>query len=230
MFNWRCDRCIACSHVRARRLFSGREEVETAHQTSITTTRSSTELNRIMTDWLPSLARHIVKRSALRLPADARIRYYEEWLADLEQYPGKLSKLIRAFGHAHSSVKLQWQRGVYAKTNSSSSQAARNLEIIMVLDQFIEMLRSRGVLESKLAGLRAARSLVNVDVGSLSDEEFWELIRHFEHKARRGQQIRGTRRPRSFDVLYGEHLSAVSRPPATPASRPPGPRSRCRPT
>jgi hypothetical protein len=46
----------------------------------------------------PVLARRIIDRAAQRLPEGERERYAEEWLADLEAFPGNLWKLKYAVG------------------------------------------------------------------------------------------------------------------------------------
>src|SRR5215472_11064707 len=48
-------------------------------------------------DLIPSLARCLLRWGARRIGrADQAERYEEEWLADLERVPGKLTKLMRA--------------------------------------------------------------------------------------------------------------------------------------
>src|SRR5215831_15642446 len=48
-------------------------------------------------DLVPSLARCLLRWGARRIgQADQAERYEEEWLADLERVPGKLTKLVRA--------------------------------------------------------------------------------------------------------------------------------------
>ena len=60
-------------------------------------------------DWCPWLAERIVRWSARRLgqPA-ARIRYEEEWLANLSEVPGKLSRLAAALEYAASVPRMRW--------------------------------------------------------------------------------------------------------------------------
>lgn len=56
-------------------------------------------------DLLPSLARCLLRWGARRIgPADQAERYEEEWLADLERIPGKLTKLVHACGVLVRSV------------------------------------------------------------------------------------------------------------------------------
>jgi hypothetical protein len=48
------------------------------------------------TEWCPWLAERLVRRAATRLPGEARARWEEEWLADLNAWEGrKLSILVR---------------------------------------------------------------------------------------------------------------------------------------
>jgi len=56
-------------------------------------------------DLLPSLARYLLRWGARRIgPAGQAERYEEEWLADLESVPGKLTKLAHACGVVIRSV------------------------------------------------------------------------------------------------------------------------------
>lgn len=48
------------------------------------------------TDWLPWVAARLVRTSIRALPPSSRPRYAEEWLAELDAIPGKLSKLALA--------------------------------------------------------------------------------------------------------------------------------------
>jgi dsRNA-specific ribonuclease len=60
-------------------------------------------------DWCPWLAGHIVRWSARRLgDSAARARYEEEWLANLEEVPGKLALLAAALGYAANIPRMRW--------------------------------------------------------------------------------------------------------------------------
>jgi len=48
------------------------------------------------TDWLPWFAERMIAAAARTMPSAVRSRYVEEWLAELEDVPGKLSKLVFA--------------------------------------------------------------------------------------------------------------------------------------
>ena len=63
-------------------------------------------------DWCPWLAGHVVRWSARRLadPA-ARARYEEEWLANLNEVPGKLARLAAALGYAANIPRMRWSLG-----------------------------------------------------------------------------------------------------------------------
>lgn len=49
-------------------------------------------------DWIPALARRIVRYAVFQLPQRERERYREEWLSHLEECPGKLGKLFHSVG------------------------------------------------------------------------------------------------------------------------------------
>lgn len=55
----------------------------------------------------PRLARWLVLRAASRLRPGERDRWYEEWLADLDEWPGNITKLARSVGHVKASVRLR---------------------------------------------------------------------------------------------------------------------------
>lgn len=57
----------------------------------------------------PWLAEKLVRWSARRLgDAQARERYEEEYLASLNEVPGKVSKLLAAFGYAANVPRMRW--------------------------------------------------------------------------------------------------------------------------
>lgn len=58
----------------------------------------------------PWLAKRVVRWTANRLgTSEARERYREEWLGNLEHVPGKFTKLLWAFGLLGSVPRLRWQ-------------------------------------------------------------------------------------------------------------------------
>lgn len=57
----------------------------------------------------PWLARELVRWSARRLgDAQACKRYEEEYLASLDEVPGRVSKLLAAFGYAVNVPRMRW--------------------------------------------------------------------------------------------------------------------------
>ena len=57
-------------------------------------------------DWLPALAHRLIKFASARLVPSDRARHLEEWIADNNDYPGKLGKLVHAIGCIVASYKL----------------------------------------------------------------------------------------------------------------------------
>ncbi|AZG17197.1 sugar transferase [Cupriavidus pauculus] len=58
-------------------------------------------------DWLPWLARKVVSHAGRRLSPEMRERMEEEWLAELEQIPGKLSPLLFAVMLCRAAKKMR---------------------------------------------------------------------------------------------------------------------------
>lgn len=48
--------------------------------------------------WIPRLTRWVLAKATGRLPADYRSRYEEEWLSDIEDLPGEISRLLYSVG------------------------------------------------------------------------------------------------------------------------------------
>ena len=60
-------------------------------------------------DWCPRLAVALVRWAARRLgDPQARDRYIEEWAANIEAVPGKLSPLVSAFGYLLALPRMRW--------------------------------------------------------------------------------------------------------------------------
>jgi hypothetical protein len=72
-------------------------------------------------DWLPAIARWLIKRATRRLPTSVQQRHLEEWLADNNDYPGKLGKLLHALGCVLGASRIVGQIN-----NSSGYQDARH--------------------------------------------------------------------------------------------------------
>lgn len=58
-------------------------------------------------DWLPALAHRLIKFASARLASSDRARHLEEWIADNNDYPGSLGKLVHAIGCIIASYKLR---------------------------------------------------------------------------------------------------------------------------
>lgn len=60
-------------------------------------------------DWCPRLAVRLVRWAARRLgDPQARDRYAEEWAANIQAVPGKLSPLVSAFGYLITLPRMRW--------------------------------------------------------------------------------------------------------------------------
>ncbi|MGH3884226.1 MAG: hypothetical protein ACRDSI_10885 [Pseudonocardiaceae bacterium] len=61
------------------------------------------------TEWCPLLAERLARWSARRLgDAEASARYEEEYVGNLAEVPGKVSKLVAAFGYAANIPRMRW--------------------------------------------------------------------------------------------------------------------------
>ena len=58
-------------------------------------------------DRSPSIARWLISRAAARLPKSEIARRKEEWLAHMEECPGKLGQLIHAVGCFRASLQIR---------------------------------------------------------------------------------------------------------------------------
>ena len=72
------------------------------------------------------VARWIVGKAAKRLPADDRDRRHEEWLADLNDMPGAVGKLLWALG-------CHWAAAV---TNVRAWRAAHQIQVRHAVDRW----------------------------------------------------------------------------------------------
>ena len=61
-------------------------------------------------DLAPSLAHRIIEHAVKRLPVQMRERQYEEWLADNNDFPGKLGKLLHAIGCCFGAWAIAQER------------------------------------------------------------------------------------------------------------------------
>src|SRR6516164_11799662 len=50
-------------------------------------------------EWLPWITRHLIERAVSRLPENEREKRREEWESDVNEWPGNLAKVYRAWGY-----------------------------------------------------------------------------------------------------------------------------------
>lgn len=69
-------------------------------------------------DWCPSLAKRLTRWTARRLgDAQATERYSEEWAAELEHLPGKLSHLLTAMSYLTALPRIRWSLRAARRTS-----------------------------------------------------------------------------------------------------------------
>jgi exopolysaccharide production protein ExoY len=82
-------------------------------------------LSRLLTDdiraWVPRLVELIIARAIKNLPVDKRDRYYEEWLNDVSEVPGDLSKLVYSLGLLPASWSMRQMDGRKARGVTASA-------------------------------------------------------------------------------------------------------------
>lgn len=57
-------------------------------------------------EWLPWVTRHLVERAVSRLPENEREKRREEWKSDVNEWPGNLAKLYRAWGYLSAAKAI----------------------------------------------------------------------------------------------------------------------------
>lgn len=57
--------------------------------------------------WLPAISSWLLHIALLRLPSDQRERFKEEWSADLLEFPGEVSRTIRALGMCLAACRMR---------------------------------------------------------------------------------------------------------------------------
>jgi hypothetical protein len=57
-------------------------------------------------EWLPWITRYLTERAVSRLPESEREKRREEWESDLNEWPGNLAKLYRAWGYLSASRSI----------------------------------------------------------------------------------------------------------------------------
>jgi hypothetical protein len=88
-------------------------------------------------DWLPALTKRTIERAAQRLPQELRPRYSEEWFADINEFPGNVSKLVRAIGCYRCANQLLRSYRLATPTRYSVGVTHRESEIrFFIYDRF----------------------------------------------------------------------------------------------
>jgi hypothetical protein len=93
---------------------------------------------RLITDdikeWLPRIKVRLIERAVRKLPVHQRERYAEEWSAFINETPGDLSKVIRAFGlgfAADSIAGLVYSGALMFVVERTQGSARRAIDIIV---------------------------------------------------------------------------------------------------
>lgn len=74
-------------------------------------------------DWCPWLAKQLVRWTAHQLgDPEARSRYEEEWVANIDAVPGKLSPLMSALGYLIALPKMRWTLRRSPRVNGTRSE------------------------------------------------------------------------------------------------------------
>lgn len=95
--------------------------------------------------WLPNLTRFLIDQATKRLPEHEQERRLEEWLADNDDFPGKLAKLFRALGYLWASYKMPFGQvpdilllpGNHDSVGESSPSAGRYLSLEQLFEKFV---------------------------------------------------------------------------------------------
>ncbi len=56
--------------------------------------------------WVPVIARRLIERAILQLPAPQQERFREEWFSHLEECPGNLGKLTHSIGCVYGACVI----------------------------------------------------------------------------------------------------------------------------
>jgi len=57
-------------------------------------------------EWLPWITRYLIERAVSRLPESEREKRREEWESDVNEWPGNLAKVYRAWGYLSASRSI----------------------------------------------------------------------------------------------------------------------------
>lgn len=148
-----------------------------------------------LTDWAPKLAERLLCWGARRIGIpEQTARYEEEWLANLNEVPAKLSKLAMACGVVARGVpQMRRQFGGEADMLVADCEAGRR-DSLELAERYQELVsasrRSSGrkgpavlLLEAAVEGLGAehakelACSLLDLGLGSSASGFIWEWLR-----------------------------------------------------
>jgi hypothetical protein len=120
------------------------------------------------TDWCPWVAARLLKLAARLLRQPYRDRYREEWLAELDKVPGKLSKLAMA---ASILLRSPWMSHVLRKrverTKPAPSETKDRHNVTSLPSQRVT---SASELRRRLAALRVLSEAIQLRDGSDDDD------------------------------------------------------------
>jgi hypothetical protein len=88
--------------------------------------------------WSPIVAKWLVRKNARRLPTEElQERYKEEWLAHINDIPGRLSKLFFAAGIIRAAFVVKGMSKEHGKTPSFLSRFGNQLLFLLILPYVI---------------------------------------------------------------------------------------------
>jgi lipopolysaccharide/colanic/teichoic acid biosynthesis glycosyltransferase len=87
-------------------------------------------------EWLPWITRHLIERAVSRLPENEREKRREEWESDVDEWPGNLAKVYRAWGYLSAAKAIHR----IAVSGEERMRAALDLAIAAALLAFLSPL------------------------------------------------------------------------------------------
>jgi hypothetical protein len=90
--------------------------------------------------WTPRLVDWLINRAVKRLPSDLQIRMDEEWRTFINDTPGKIVKLLRAFGLSRGASEVSRERtlsGELSFTERAVTQLFGAIVLFLLLPIFI---------------------------------------------------------------------------------------------
>ena len=183
-------------------------------------------------DWMPAIARRIVDCAVAQLPSGGQCRYREEWYADLDEFLGKLSKLLRAISLYCGAFQIarlklnETSNSKYEELVVHSNRPASELHLV-ACDRFSISINpndlSATVVDHSPTEGDEARDILNFVLDGLATAD---LVRSYNRDVDWNEFLRTV----AVYVIRTSNLNFDRTAAATPASPPPGPRSRCRAT